>query len=108
MNDTRSNDGRIDDSHWLDDPRHVKWLWRGFLVVLALTVLIEPFVYLHPHFEIEGWFAFHAWYGLLVCIVMIAFAKALAVVLKRDDTYYDTYYDSDADDGAGVGRARDD
>ena len=44
---------------------------------------------LHPHFEIESWFAFHAWYGFLVCIAMIAFAKALALVLKRPDTYYD-------------------
>ena len=66
------DDNRIHETHWLDDPRHVKLLWRGFLVVLALTVLVEPFVELHPHFGIEGWFAFHAWYGLLVCIVMIA------------------------------------
>lgn len=76
-------------NHWLDDPRHVKWLWRGFLVVLALTVAVEPFVALHPHFEVEGWFAFNAWYGLAVCIAMIAFAKALSFVLRRDDTYYD-------------------
>ncbi|MEO8124782.1 MAG: hypothetical protein ABI633_12100 [Burkholderiales bacterium] len=106
MNDTRIKDRRIDDTHWLDDSRHVKWLWRGFLVVLALTVLVEPFVHLHPHFEIEGWFAFHAWYGLLVCIVMIAFAKAISLFLRRADTYYDG--EASANDGHGDGRARDD
>lgn len=79
----------MDDKHWLDDARHVKWLWCGFLAVLALTVLAEPFVVLHPGFEIEGWFAFNAWYGLGVCIAMIAFAKLLSFVLRRDDNYYD-------------------
>lgn len=86
--------------HWLDDPRHLKWLWRAFLATLALSVLVEPLVALHPAFEIEGWFAFHAWYGLLVCIAMIAFAKALAVVLKRGDTYY-VGTAGDAGDGDG-------
>ena len=75
--------------HWLDDPAHVKWLWRGFLVVLALTVGAEFFVPLHPQFEIESWFGFSAWYGLAVCIAMIAFAKALSFALRRPDTYYD-------------------
>jgi len=86
-------------THWLDDPRHVRLLWRAFLATLVLTVLVEPFVALHPAFEIEGWFAFHAWYGLLVCIAMIAFAKALAVFLKRGDTYYDADTGGDAAGG---------
>ena len=41
----------MNDKHWLDDPRHLKWLWRSFLAVLLLTVLVEPFVALHPAFE---------------------------------------------------------
>ena len=44
-----------DKPHWLDQPRHVKLLWRGFLAVLALSVLAEFFVPLHPHFEIDFW-----------------------------------------------------
>ena len=77
-----------DDRHWLDDPTHVRWLWRGFLVVLALTVLAELVVHLHPHFEVEAWFGFAAWFGFVACAAMIAFAKGLALVLKRPDTYY--------------------
>lgn len=99
----------MNDPHWLDDPKHVKLLWRGFLVVLALTVLAEPFVHLHPNFEIESWFGFHAWYGLGVCIAMIAFAKTLALVLKRPDTYYDGGANvGDAGNGGGLGRQRND
>ncbi len=75
-------------SHWLDEPRNVKRLWRGFLVVLALTVGAELLVHLHPHFEIESVFGFNAWFGFMACAAMIAVAKALALVLKRVDTYY--------------------
>jgi hypothetical protein len=74
---------------WLDDPHNVKRLWRLFLVVLALVVLIEPFVRMHPHFAVEGLFGFHAWFGLLTCVAMILGAKALGALLKRPDTYYD-------------------
>jgi len=82
-----------DDRHWLDDPAHVKLLWRGFLVVLALTVAAELIVHLHPHFEVESVFGFAAWFGFGACAAMIAAAKALALVLKRPDTYYGTRHD---------------
>jgi hypothetical protein len=74
--------------HWLDEPRNVTRLWRGFLVVLALTVAAELVVQLHPHFEVESVFGFNAGYGFLVCAAMIGVAKLLALVLKRPDTYY--------------------
>jgi hypothetical protein len=74
--------------HWLDQPRNVKRLWRGSLVVLALTVLAEAVVQLHPHFEIESVFGFSAWFGFGACAAMIVVAKALALLLKRPDTYY--------------------
>ncbi|MDD2844538.1 MAG: hypothetical protein PHT57_06245 [Rhodoferax sp.] len=79
--------------HWLDQPRNVKLLWRGFLLVLLLTVLAGFFVPMHPHFSIESIFGFNAWYGFLVCALMIVVAKGLALVLKRPDTYYDNNHD---------------
>ncbi|MDZ7590280.1 MAG: hypothetical protein U5L05_06200 [Rubrivivax sp.] len=82
-----------DESHWLDDPAHVKLLWRGFLVVLALTVAAELVVHLHPHFEIESVFGFSAWFGFGACAAMIAVAKGLALLLKRPDTYYGKHDD---------------
>ena len=80
---------QMDRKHWLDDPRHVRLLWRAFIVVLALTVLAEPFVALHPAFAIEALFGFNAWFGFLSCVAMIVAARALALLLKRPDTYYD-------------------
>ena len=77
-----------DKPHWLDQPRNVKLLWRGFLLVLLLTVVAEFVIDLHPHFGIEAIFGFNAWFGFLVCAAMIIFAKALALLLKRSDTYY--------------------
>lgn len=74
--------------HWLDDPRHVKLLWRGFLVVLVLTVLAGVLVDLHPHFEIESWLGFNAAYGFFTCLLMILVAKGLGLLLKRPDTHY--------------------
>lgn len=74
--------------HWLDEPRHVKTLWRGFLVVLALTVAAELLVVLHPHFGIESLFGFHAGFGFIACAAMILVAKGLALLLKRPDAYY--------------------
>lgn len=74
--------------HWLDQPRNVKRLWRGFLGVLALTVAAELAVVLHPAFEVEALFGFHAAYGFLACAAMIVVARVLGLVLKRPDTYY--------------------
>jgi len=76
-------------AHWLDQPRNVKRLWRAFLVVLALTVLAQVVVQLHPHFAVDSIFGFFAWFGLLACAAMIVVAKALALLLKRPDNYYD-------------------
>lgn len=77
-----------DKPHWLDQPRNVKRLWRGFLLVLALTVLAQLAVHMHPHFALDALFGFHALFGFLACAAMIAVAKLLALLLKRPDTYY--------------------
>lgn len=79
--------------HWLDQPRNEKLLSLGFLVALALTVLAEFFVPMHPHFEIESIFGFYAWYGLLGCALLVLVAKVLALVLQRPDTYYGKDHD---------------
>lgn len=79
--------------HWLDRPRNVKLLWRGFLAVLLLTVLAEFFVPMHPHFAVEAIPGFYAWYAFLLCALLIALAKVLALLLRRPDTYYGKDHD---------------
>lgn len=41
------------------------------------------------HFPIEELFGFYAVYGLLACAALILIAKAIGLVLKRPETYYD-------------------
>ena len=77
-----------DQKHWLDQPRNIRLLWRGFLVILALTVIAGFLVDLHPHFAIESWPGFNAAYGFISCLLMIVGAKALGLLIKRPDTYY--------------------
>lgn len=77
------------EEHWLTGPRAMKRLWTVFGAALALTVLAELWIPSAPHFAIERIFAFNALYGFLVCAVMILAAKALGLLLKRPDTYYE-------------------
>lgn len=75
--------------NWFYKKTSIKKLWIGAVVILALTVLAEIFIKLHPHFEIEALFGFHALYGFLTCVIMVVFAKVLGFLIKRKDDYYD-------------------
>ena len=74
--------------HWLDQPKKIQSLWRGFIFVLALTVLAEFLVPLHPTFPVESLFGFSAAFGFAACALMIIGAMALGLLIKRPDTYY--------------------
>lgn len=74
--------------HWLDDPKNIRLLWRGFLAILALTVIAGFMTDLHPHFEIEALPGFNAIYGFTICLLMIVAAKLLGMLIKRRDDYY--------------------
>ena len=75
--------------HWLARPSSIRLLWRAFIAVLALTVAAELFLAHETHFPVERLFGFNALYGFLACAGMILFAKALGVLLKRRDDYYE-------------------
>ena len=75
--------------HWLYTEEGLRKVWRIGIFILAVTVLAEWFVVLHPHFSVEKVFAFHALYGFLTCVAMVIFARLLAYLVKRRDDYYD-------------------
>lgn len=79
----------MSEKHWLTRPETIKKLWIGGCAILALTVIGQLLVELHPHFTFEGWFAFSAIFGFLSCVAMVLFAKVLGNLLKRKDTFYD-------------------
>ncbi len=75
--------------HWLVRKTTIRLLWRIFIAVLVVTVLLDLGVEHHPHFGIEGTVGFGAWFGFAACAALVLGAKALGVFLKRPDTYYD-------------------
>lgn len=77
------------EDHWLARPENVRLLWRGFWIVLALTVAAQFAIPVKGHFGVDGWFAFGAVYGFLACLAMVLVAKGLGFLLKRDEDYYD-------------------
>ena len=85
---------RENGNHWLVRPATIKLLWRGFAVVLALTVLVQLAFGVKGYFGIDGWFGFGAAFGFLSCVAMVLVAKGLGYLLKRGEDYY-------RDDGSG-------
>lgn len=77
------------DDHWLTRPTTIRKLWVVFIALLAATVLAEIWIPNAAHFELERLFAFNALYGFLACAAMILGAKALGLLIKRPDTYYE-------------------
>lgn len=74
--------------HWLVRPENIRKLWWGFSIVLALMVIAQFFIYVKGYFGVDGWFGFGAVFGFLSCLAMVLVAKALGLVLKRDENYY--------------------
>ena len=77
-----------DDGHFLTRPRTIRGLWWMFAAVLALTVLAQLVFPVKGYFTVDSWFGFGAVFGFLSCLLMVLFAKALGVFLKRPNDYY--------------------
>ena len=79
--------------HYLVRPRTIRWLWRVFIGVLALTVIAQLVFPVKGYFKVDGWLGFGAVYGFLSCLLMVLIARALGLVLKRPRNYYDEQRD---------------
>ena len=77
-----------EDEHFLTRPATIRRLWWVFSAVLAATVLAQLLFYVKGYFVVDGWFGFGAVFGFLSCLLMVLFAKALGVLLKRPNDYY--------------------
>ena len=75
--------------YWLDDPRNVDRLVRGFYVACALLLLLDVFVPKHGPFALEHVFGFYAFFGFIACVALVLIAKQLRRVLMRREDYYD-------------------
>ena len=80
---------RPEDDHWLARPATIRKLWIALIAFLALLLAGGAAYPVHGYFGLDGTFAFAAWFGFASCVVLVLGAKALAIFLKRPDTYYD-------------------
>lgn len=75
--------------YWLDRKENVAKVYWGVWLLCTLLLAIEPLVHKHPYFSFEGWFGFHGIYGFVACVGLVLAAKALRVILKRPEDYYE-------------------
>jgi hypothetical protein len=89
------------------DSKTIRKLWLGYVVVLALLLLLDPKllellgVLPHPaahergpehgpHFVVDGWPGFFAVFGFVSAWLMVMTTKlVIGKPLMRPDTYYD-------------------
>jgi hypothetical protein len=83
------NDDRQEDRRWLDEPRNVRRVVYGLVVLCGLAFVADLFYAKHPHFAFEGWFGFYAVYGFAGSMALVLTAKELRRVLRRDEDYYE-------------------
>ena len=69
--------------YWLDDPRNVDRLVRGFYAVCALLLLLDVFVPKHGPFALEHVFGFYAFFGFIACVALVLIAKQLRRVIAQ-------------------------
>ncbi len=67
-----------------------KWVLGALLMLVPL--LWEALTEREAQFAMDG-FGFFAWYGFVVCFLMIVVAVIVGRVLKRGDDYYDEHDD---------------
>ena len=75
--------------YWLDSKDNVTKVYRGVWIACALLLVAELFVHLHGHFAVEELFGFYGFFGFIGCVGLVLGAKAMRVVLKRPENYYD-------------------
>jgi|TARA_B110000977_G_C10923245_1_gene434000 hypothetical protein len=73
---------------WLVRPSSIRILWRFFWMILTLTVLAQLVIKIKGSFGFDSWIGFGAVFGFISCLLMVLFAKALGMFLKRDQEYY--------------------
>ena len=74
--------------HWLVRPTTIKRIWQVSIAVLAALVLLQLIIKVKGYFGVDGWLGFGAAFGFFSCVAMVLAAKALGLVLKRDEDYY--------------------
>ena len=94
MADTKKRDNRQSNSiivrslSWVDDRKKVDRFFWGLVVLGAVLVVLDLFYTKKTYFDIEHFFGFYALYGFFMCAALVIAAKAMRIILMRDEKYY--------------------
>ena len=78
-----------DNSGWADKPETRRLIRRVLYVVCVALVVADFFAHRHIYVGIERVPAFYALYGFVALVGVVMAAKALRLLVRRDEEYYD-------------------
>ena len=81
--------GHNEPKRWLDYPQNVRKVYFSVWVVCALLLGLELLIEKHVETDVEHWFGFHGFFGLIACVALVLAAKQLRRVISRPENYYD-------------------
>ena len=74
---------------WLDYPENVRKVYFSVWIACAVLLGLELLIDKHVETEVERWFGFHGFFGLVACVGLVLAAKLLRRVTSRPENYYD-------------------
>ncbi|AWZ00709.1 hypothetical protein RHODOSMS8_01165 [Rhodobiaceae bacterium] len=73
---------------WLDNMKNVDRIVYALFVICGGLVAADFMYHKHSYLDIEDIPGFYAAFGFFMCAALIVCARAMRVILKRDEDYY--------------------
>ena len=78
-----------DSPSWFERPGNIKLMITLLCITCVGLVLADRSYEPHPHFPIESFFGFNAWFGFIAFVVIVFLGRLLRLIVRRDEDYYD-------------------
>ena len=73
---------------WVEKPENISKMIKGLAIFCGLLFVINLFVHLHGHFDIEAIPGFYGVYGFIAFAFIVITTKYLREVIGREEDYY--------------------
>jgi hypothetical protein len=74
---------------WFYKRKNIKLVLYAFYAICTVLLLSDLLYHRHAAHPWESLFGFHAFYGLVACIILVLVAKEMRKVLMRAEDYYE-------------------
>lgn len=72
-----------------DNPDNVQKVLKAFFASLVVLLILDLLVERHSHFPWEGALDFYPVYGFVSCVLLVFIARAMRLVIMREEDYYE-------------------